>query len=52
MPVPSAATATTATTAIRPTSSAYSTMEAPRSVRARLQQSELCTAPNCRQTLG
>src|SRR5580704_1330834 len=35
MPPPSAATATTATTAIRPTSSAYSTMEAPRSVRAR-----------------
>src|SRR5271155_6029958 len=32
---PSAAIATTATTAIRPTSSAYSTMEAPRSVRAR-----------------
>src|SRR5580698_9583017 len=35
MPPPSAAMATTATTAIRPTSSAYSTMEAPRSVRAR-----------------
>src|SRR5580693_667395 len=39
IPPPSAAMATTATTAIRPTSSAYSTMEAPRSVRARSSRS-------------